>query len=170
MQSLFPLAAIMHISLPWSVVSSLALALGLFAVVADAATCTRPSVLREWRKLSRAERIRLVKAKRESGLGGLGIVRAEDIEQGMDREKRDSWGPGTEVVQELKDVIWKVGERKRRMASGTESDSGAAATKSATSSPQVNTAHSLHNNSDSTDVLHLQPQTIDDIETTLETI
>jgi hypothetical protein len=26
------------------------------------------------------------------------------------------WGPGGDVVQELKDVIWKVGERRRQIA------------------------------------------------------
>jgi hypothetical protein len=126
-----------------------------------------PSFNRERSRLSRAERIRLVKAKRESGQGSdLGIVRAEDTEQEMDREKRSSWGPGTEVVQELKDVIWKVSERKRRMASG--SDSGFAVAKSATSSPQVHSSLPLHHNSDSTSIL--QQQTGNDFETTLETI
>ncbi|KAI6023780.1 hypothetical protein BKA83DRAFT_4492462 [Pisolithus microcarpus] len=32
--------------------------------------------------------------------------------RGQDTER---WGPGGEVVQELKDVIWKVGERRRQM-------------------------------------------------------
>ena len=34
----------------------------------------------------------------------------------MERPGRERWGPGGEVVQELKDVIWKVGEKKRKMS------------------------------------------------------
>ncbi|KAH9939092.1 uncharacterized protein BXZ73DRAFT_44256 [Epithele typhae] len=72
-------------------------------------------------KLSREERIEIMKARRASGVP-LGIAslpsplfdgagRVDD----MGRE-RDRWGPGGEVVQELKDVIWKVGEKRRRMS------------------------------------------------------
>ena len=75
-------------------------------------------------KLSREERIAIMKARRASGMGfvpsatgsaspiddaGAGRVDA------LGRE-RERWGPGGEVVQELKDVIWKVGEKRRRMS------------------------------------------------------
>ncbi|KAJ3559956.1 hypothetical protein NP233_g11132 [Leucocoprinus birnbaumii] len=79
-------------------------------------------------RLSREERIRLVKARRESGLGpgmaasvGLGVgldpspvIHGDDDNEGGHAEK---WGPGGDVVQELKDVIWKVGERRRKVQS-----------------------------------------------------
>ncbi|KAL0954035.1 hypothetical protein HGRIS_005189 [Hohenbuehelia grisea] len=72
---------------------------------------------RERSKLSREERIKLAKVKREStplphshfddvGATGSGV--------------HERWGPGGEVVQELKDVIWKVGERRRRMTMEAE--------------------------------------------------
>lgn len=71
---------------------------------------------RERSKLSREERIKLAKAKRESKLGStaLGLISEEDD---LERDRRRGWGPSTEVVAELKDVIWKVGERRRRMMS-----------------------------------------------------
>lgn len=63
---------------------------------------------RERSKVSREERIRLAKLKRESlqrdgkdGKGGGG--------------GKEKWGPGEDVVDELRDVIWKVGERRRKM-------------------------------------------------------
>ncbi|KZV72203.1 hypothetical protein PENSPDRAFT_751111 [Peniophora sp. CONT] len=60
---------------------------------------------RERSKVSREERIRLAKLKRESvqreGEGGKG--------------GKEKWGPGEDVVDELRDVIWKVGERRRKM-------------------------------------------------------
>lgn len=62
---------------------------------------------RERSKLSREERIKLAKARRES--------KQPSIDEGPERE---NWGPGGEVVQELKDVIWKVGERRRKMTEG----------------------------------------------------
>ncbi|KIY46121.1 hypothetical protein FISHEDRAFT_75964 [Fistulina hepatica ATCC 64428] len=60
-----------------------------------------PSVIRERSKLSREERIKLMKARRESAVAWA--------------PPPPTWGPGGEIVQELKDVIWQVGERKRRM-------------------------------------------------------
>ncbi|KAJ7493297.1 hypothetical protein B0H11DRAFT_2005769 [Mycena galericulata] len=70
---------------------------------------------RERSKLTREERIRLAKTRRESGL--------ESSLPGTDSTSapvvlREKWGPGGEVVQELKDVIWKVGERRRKMTDG----------------------------------------------------
>ncbi|KAL0575442.1 hypothetical protein V5O48_006533 [Marasmius crinis-equi] len=73
---------------------------------------------REKSKLSREERIQLVKKARESGrrLSDLGIHLPQMMdEQSESMPKMERWGPGGEVVQELKDVIWKVGERRRKM-------------------------------------------------------
>jgi hypothetical protein len=39
----------------------------------------------------------------------------------------EKWGPGGEVVQELKDVIWKVGEKRRKMADSPPQVQGDAA-------------------------------------------
>ncbi|TBU24410.1 hypothetical protein BD311DRAFT_671865 [Dichomitus squalens] len=70
-------------------------------------------------KLSREERIQLMKAKRSSGRllsTSSSSLASPDLELPMERPGRERWGPGGEVVQELKDVIWKVGERKRKMS------------------------------------------------------
>ncbi|KAF8634201.1 hypothetical protein AX15_001014 [Amanita polypyramis BW_CC] len=72
------------------------------------------SFTRERLRLTREERIKLMKARRggvtsgghEPGLHG----------SGGDKEGSEKWGPGGEVVQELKDVIWKVCERRRKIA------------------------------------------------------
>ncbi|KAG2143810.1 uncharacterized protein EDB93DRAFT_1228665 [Suillus bovinus] len=72
--------------------------------VFEADTGNSPAFTRERSKMTREERIKLAKAQRKSGGGG--DEHASKIER---------WGPGGEVVQELKDVIWKVGERRRRM-------------------------------------------------------
>jgi len=32
----------------------------------------------------------------------------------------EKWGPSGEVVQELKDVIWKVNEKRRKMANASQ--------------------------------------------------
>lgn len=69
---------------------------------------------RERSKLSREERIKLAKERRESGHGlglGLSILTESDP-----RSAPEKWGPGGEVVQELKDVIWKVGEKRRKLS------------------------------------------------------
>jgi hypothetical protein len=77
-------------------------------------------------KLSRAERIAAAKARRAAaaeavpmittsglGLSMFALEHGEDtIGAGAETQKR--WGgPGGDVVQELKDVIWKVGEQRR---------------------------------------------------------
>ncbi|KAG6817315.1 hypothetical protein H0H87_010332 [Tephrocybe sp. NHM501043] len=80
---------------------------------------------RERSKLTREERIKLMKARRESGGGVLGLDPATPV-MGAKKEV-EKWGPGGEVVQELKDVIWKVGERRRRMADTNSSPSPTAA-------------------------------------------
>ncbi|KAF7317862.1 hypothetical protein MKEN_00874100 [Mycena kentingensis (nom. inval.)] len=61
---------------------------------------------RERSKLTREERIKLAKARRQ-----------EEETEAESRPTSGQWGPGGEVVQELKDVIWKVGERRRKMTS-----------------------------------------------------
>ncbi|KIM39660.1 hypothetical protein M413DRAFT_447124 [Hebeloma cylindrosporum] len=88
--------------------------------VFEADTGAKVAFSRERSRLSREERIKLAKARRESGQGlaiGPGSV-SGDGDVGMEPGSVgiEKWGPGGEVVQELKDVIWKVGERRRKMA------------------------------------------------------
>ena len=72
-------------------------------------------------KLSRAERIAAAKSRRAaaaeltaSGLG-LSVIALDHGENtiGTTGNQSKGWGPGGDVVQELKDVIWKVGEQRR---------------------------------------------------------
>lgn len=88
--------------------------------VFEADTGAKVAFSRERSKLSREERIKLAKTRRESGQGlaiGPGSL-SGDVGVGMELGSVgvEKWGPGGEVVQELKDVIWKVGERRRKMA------------------------------------------------------
>jgi len=69
--------------------------------------------IRERPKLSREERIKLLKEKRESR-SGLGLSLSDNAQMERSRSARMGWGPGADVVDELKDVIWKVGERRRQ--------------------------------------------------------
>jgi hypothetical protein len=69
---------------------------------------------RERSKLSREERIKLAKARRESGISGHAVYTG--VPEQDEKPAREQWGPGGEVVQELKDVIWKVGEKRRKMS------------------------------------------------------
>ena len=82
--------------------------------------------LREKSKLSREERIKLMKARRQSGGSVLGVGLEMDStvapEKGGGGGGVEKWGPGGEVVQELKDVIWKVKERRRKMTGGPPPD------------------------------------------------
>lgn len=76
---------------------------------------------RERSTLSREERIKLAKARRESAKGlisgvGRNSLTVQDDGEGGGGLRRGWSGPGGEVVQELKDVIWKVGEKRRRMS------------------------------------------------------
>ncbi|PPQ68050.1 hypothetical protein CVT26_007334 [Gymnopilus dilepis] len=87
--------------------------------VFEAETGPKTSFTRERSKLSREERIKLAKARRESGkglaIGGTGTGEDDgSVQRGVEK-----WGPGGDVVQELKDVIWKVSERKRMLAEST---------------------------------------------------
>jgi hypothetical protein len=73
---------------------------------------------RERSKLTREERIALAKTRRDSGLG----LSADEGKSTM-KPAQETWGPGGDVVQELKDVIWQVGERRRKMMT-TEGGNG----------------------------------------------
>lgn len=86
--------------------------------VFEADSATTANFTRERSKLSREERIKLAKARRESG-GSLLAYNAGPADE--EKPRREQWGPGGEVVQELKDVIWKVGERRRKMTERTGS-------------------------------------------------
>lgn len=80
---------------------------------------------RERSKLSREERIRMVREQRASMVGEHrgGLVREQRGSLLGQHEQRGSegggkgerWGPGGDVVKELKDVIWEVGKRRRRV-------------------------------------------------------
>lgn len=73
---------------------------------------------RERSRLSREERIQLAKSRRESGIALIGKGGRSSLDGSTLEEQRplEKWGPGGEVVQELKDVIWKVGEKRRKMS------------------------------------------------------
>jgi len=99
---------------------------------------------RERSKLTREERIALAKARRERK--ELGVSPADDDweenpSRTHDRKTSGGVGPGVEVVQELKDVIWRVGERRRKMAeqqlsmSGISTSSESSSASGSTSSP-----------------------------------
>ena len=84
---------------------------------------------RERSKLTREERIALARARRERK--ELGLPQPDD--ELRDRRTSGGMGPGAEVVQELKDVIWRVRERRRKLAELQLSESGS----SSPSSPSV---------------------------------
>ena len=99
---------------------------------------------RERSKLTRVERIALAKARRERK--ELGLLPIDDdwvTDPSATQNKRTSGGigPGVEVVQELKDVIWRVGERRRKMVeqqpsmSASSSSSEYSSASGSTSSP-----------------------------------
>ncbi|KZT41747.1 hypothetical protein SISSUDRAFT_1059263 [Sistotremastrum suecicum HHB10207 ss-3] len=86
---------------------------------------------RERSKLSREERIKFAQARREearaaklkSGISdqaGLGLGFRPDGRS--DSRIASGLGPGGEVVQELKDVIWQVGERRRKSGVRLDAD------------------------------------------------
>ncbi|KAI6116732.1 hypothetical protein EDD16DRAFT_1040364 [Pisolithus croceorrhizus] len=83
--------------------------------VYEADTSTAATSTRERSKLSREERIRLTKARREAAANGSNSLSGPGHDSDAPFPKMERWGPGGEVVQELKDVIWKVGERRRQM-------------------------------------------------------
>ena len=81
---------------------------------------------RERSKITREERIALAKAQRERRELGLSSTDdwATNLSGTRHRATSSGVGPGAEVVQELKDVIWRVGERRRKMAEQQMSISG----------------------------------------------
>ena len=85
---------------------------------------SRAVFARERSKMTREERIKAAKARRESGLGlGIAFTGGGDGNDCLEVQKMggiEKWGPGGEVVQELKDVIWKVSEKKRKMADASQ--------------------------------------------------
>lgn len=88
--------------------------------VFEADTGAEAAFTRERTKLSREERIKLAKARRESGMGlAIGSAQGENGNEGGEKMGMEKWSHGSEVVQELKDVIWKVGERKRKMVANS---------------------------------------------------
>ncbi len=86
--------------------------------VFEAETAAMGGFTRERSKMSREERIKLVKARREKTVSSRHRDYLSDAREDVDgdNEGGEKWGPGGEVVQELKDVIWKVGERRRKFA------------------------------------------------------
>ena len=73
---------------------------------------------RERSKLTRDERIALAKVRRERAELGLAPIdddRATNPSRTRNKRVGGGMGPGVEVVQELKDVIWRVGEKRRKM-------------------------------------------------------
>lgn len=83
--------------------------------VFEADTAGGTPFTRERSKLSREERIRLAKERRKTE-----VHIASPLAEPPSSPSVEKWGPGGEVVQELKDVIWKVGERRRKMTERTE--------------------------------------------------
>ncbi|KAI0630645.1 hypothetical protein C8Q77DRAFT_1134419 [Trametes polyzona] len=81
--------------------------------VFEAETGSGAPFARERSKLSREERIKIAKARRASGLP---LTSASLASPESSQPPRERWGPGGEVVQELKDVIWKVGEKRRKLS------------------------------------------------------
>ncbi|THH21852.1 hypothetical protein EUX98_g8270 [Antrodiella citrinella] len=75
---------------------------------------------REKSKMSREERIKLAKEKRRES-SGTAFPSGQDSFVAPVR-----WAPEGEVVQELKDVIWKVSEKRRRMSEQVKASAGAA--------------------------------------------
>ena len=98
----------------------------VFEADVDADDGARHRLARPRSKLSRAERIAAAKARRANPpntLLGMGLSTAHEVDEdgdgsltgtGVGGERERRWGgPGGDVVQELKDVIWKVGEQRR---------------------------------------------------------
>lgn len=86
--------------------------------VFEAETGSGAAFTRPRSKISREERIKIMKARRERGLptSSSSLAEMEEDSPGVSRRRSGRWGPEGEVVQELKDVIWKVGEKRRKMS------------------------------------------------------
>lgn len=72
-------------------------------------------------QMSREERIKLVRARRAAGDPPVPSTGGKPVEV-----KKKKSRPGLDVVQELKDVIWQVGERRRRLGRSASSSTGTA--------------------------------------------
>jgi len=83
-----------------------------------------PLFTREKSKLSRAERIALVNQHRAAGRKGVPLPRGEneEAESEVGNVYKERWGPGGDVVQELKDVITIVGEKRRGKSDNGQPD------------------------------------------------
>ncbi|KAI6023328.1 hypothetical protein EDC04DRAFT_298314 [Pisolithus marmoratus] len=104
--------------------------------VYEADTSTTATFERERSKLSREERIKLAKARREAAANTSDRLLGTRCDSDPSSPKVERWGPGGEVVQELKDVIWKVGERRRKMTENQIRSVVSNASSSLPSSPQ----------------------------------
>lgn len=102
--------------------------------VYEAAVSPATASLREKSKLSRAERIRQMRERRAAGGASVlsDIPGSSSDERGNEKQGkgRGHWGPGGDVVQELKSVISLVSERRR-----TPSTTHAPSSLTTTSSP-----------------------------------
>ncbi|KAH9930256.1 uncharacterized protein B0H18DRAFT_930516 [Fomitopsis serialis] len=103
--------------------------------VYEADTGGAPSFARERSKLSREERIQQAKARREGGRYGL-----VPLSEVPSRPQVERWGPGGEVVQELKDVIWKVGEKRRQLTEQPATRPEQATVVSVDDTPQIDSS------------------------------
>ncbi|KAL4062504.1 hypothetical protein J3A83DRAFT_4309767 [Scleroderma citrinum] len=105
--------------------------------VYEADTSSVGSFTRERSRLTREERIKLARARREAVTnGGNTSTSGSHFDPDSPSPKMERWGPGGEVVQELKDVIWKVGERRRKMTECQLRTVVSSASSSLPSSPQ----------------------------------
>ena len=105
--------------------------------VYEADTSSIGAFTRERSKLTREERIKLAKARREAvANGGSNDRSGLQLDPDSPSPKMERWGPGGDVVQELKDVIWKVGERRRKMTECQLRTVVSSASSSLPSSPQ----------------------------------
>ncbi|PCH36444.1 hypothetical protein WOLCODRAFT_140424 [Wolfiporia cocos MD-104 SS10] len=93
-------------------------------------------------KLSREERIASAKARRESSGGAGRFSSLSMADDSIYMPRGEKWGPGGEVVQELKDVIWKVGERRRRLAEQQPSRTRGADLDATHHTPRMTLSHS----------------------------
>ena len=95
---------------------------------------------RERSKLTREERIALAKARRERKELGLSPADDDwvtDSSGTQDRKTSGGMGPGVEVVQELKDVIWRVGERRRKMTEQPPTSTSSSSSESSSASGSI---------------------------------
>lgn len=103
---------------------------------------------RERSKLTREERIALAKVRRErkeSGLPQSGEDWRTNSSEPGDRRTSGGMGPGAEVVQELKDVIWRVGEKRRKMVEQQLSTPGSSSSSESSASSPLSPSDAAQN-------------------------